>query len=458
MQAAKLMIKTHRIRHVKCDELKPFCHRCSSTGRVCDGYSSPGILTLETLPGPVRSKMESRYFDLFRRNTILGLKGFDHGSTFWSYMVLQFSQSSPAVLHAVLALAALNEHQDGKSSGVGDAGGYRLYLTQYNKAIGYLRARQSRQETPLTLTCCVLFICLENAQGNDDTALAHLQNGLKILQNWKMDARTSASEDMAIQNLTDVFRRLDMQATIFLDSRQPELNATSTLRSLPTEHSDSLCFSSMRDAQISLEEIELRLFYVLTTKSTQHRSSQSHDELLSTRAPLLRGLAGRFEDWKKAFDSFSNRESEKLGMEDVRLGVLLALHYESTTLMLGIKSKQAPNMQDLLTWESKITRINDISRSLIKTTTSEGRFTFSADTGVIAPLYYAAMRATSSAVRQQVIKTLRSVRCREGFWDAETAATIAENISRAKISGATGLPINGSVPVLAKAHCTVPCY
>jgi hypothetical protein len=332
-----------------------------------------------------------------------------------------------------------------------------MCLMQYNKSIGYLRSRQSRQATPFTLTCCVLFICLENAQGNHNVALEHLQNGLKILQDWKLNANTSGSEDLAVENITSVFRRLDMQATIFLDSRQPELNATSTLRGLTMDCSSISCFSSMRDAQTSLEEIEIRLFYVLTTKSIQHSSSKSHDEMLSIRAPLLRGLDARFREWKYAFDSFSNHESAVLHMKDVRLGVLLALHYETTSLMLDIKSKQTPSMEDLSSWESKIMRINDISKSLIKTSTSETKFAFSADTGVIAPLYYAAMRATSSPVRQQALELLRSVRCREGFWDAETAAKIAENVSRATMTGATGLPVNGSILVLAKAHCVVTC-
>jgi hypothetical protein len=443
---------------VKCDEGKPSCERCSSTGRICDGYSNYMSLTCGIAQGPVRSKVEIRYFDLFQRNTIIGLMGFDHGSTFWSYMVLQFSQSSPAVLHAALALGALHEHLDGDSNGTGDSGSYRRCLMQYNKSIGYLRSKQSRQATPLTLTCCVLFICLENAQGNHDTALAHLQNGLKMLQDWKMDTNTSASEDLAVENLTNVFRRLDMQATIFLDSRQPELNATSVLRSLNMDHSVPVCFSSMRDAQTSLEEIELRLFYVLTTKSTQHSSCQSHEEMLTTRAPLLHGLSGRFKRWKEAFDLLSTHESEKMHTKDIRLGVLLALHYETTSLMLDIKIKPTPSMEDIVSWEFKASRINELSRSLIKTSSPERRFAFSADTGVIAPLYYAAMRATSSPVRQLAIEILRSVKCREGFWDAETAARIAENVSRVKTTGATGLPITGSIPVLAKAHSVVTCF
>ncbi|CAI6330555.1 unnamed protein product [Periconia digitata] len=32
--------KTCKIRKIKCDESKPHCHRCTSTGRKCDGYAS----------------------------------------------------------------------------------------------------------------------------------------------------------------------------------------------------------------------------------------------------------------------------------------------------------------------------------------------------------------------------------------------------------------------------------
>ncbi|KAH3001521.1 hypothetical protein KXV73_001875, partial [Aspergillus fumigatus] len=32
---------TCKVRRVKCDEEKPTCCRCRSTGRKCDGYASP---------------------------------------------------------------------------------------------------------------------------------------------------------------------------------------------------------------------------------------------------------------------------------------------------------------------------------------------------------------------------------------------------------------------------------
>ncbi|KAF2713873.1 hypothetical protein K504DRAFT_530784 [Pleomassaria siparia CBS 279.74] len=50
---------TCKIRRVKCDEAKPHCRKCSSTGRKCDGYTSsstkttpsPFVNRLDTIPG-----------------------------------------------------------------------------------------------------------------------------------------------------------------------------------------------------------------------------------------------------------------------------------------------------------------------------------------------------------------------------------------------------------------------
>lgn len=42
---------TCRIRKIKCDEEKPNCRRCFSTGRQCDGYSSSGSGNGRTLTG-----------------------------------------------------------------------------------------------------------------------------------------------------------------------------------------------------------------------------------------------------------------------------------------------------------------------------------------------------------------------------------------------------------------------
>lgn len=86
---------TCRIRKVKCDEAKPACHKCRSTGRKCDGYSVLPFSRAELLEGSKRlgggsrlvpggnslaclmltdvtfqNKVEQRYFQFFRCCTV----------------------------------------------------------------------------------------------------------------------------------------------------------------------------------------------------------------------------------------------------------------------------------------------------------------------------------------------------------------------------------------------------
>ena len=442
-----LIIYLIRTRHIKCDEIKPNCSRCEAAGFKCDyGYSNfsgHDLLTGGPLISPAlgtsRSRTENRYFDYFRHNTMLGLRGFDYQSEFWTEIVLQFSQCCPAVLHAVFALSAFHEQLD--SGSANSSGGDRPFLLQYNKSIAHLRSRKSPQPIRFTLTCCVLFICLENAQGNHETALAHLQNGLNILQDWRKEACQTASEERIRISLIEFFRRLDMQATVFLDSRQPQINATSVDEGLEGDRTLSKSFPSLRAAQIALESIEIRLLYVLTTKSNSGLS----------RKALLGGLSSQFFQWKAAIDTFSIQKKGSMQKEDLQLGVLLGVHFLTMSLMLDIKADMSSTSYN----EARFQQVNSLSRSLINSSSS--KLKFAADTGIVAPLYFTAMNATNVNVRQQAIDLLHLVKVKEGFWDGGIAGRIAENVSRVKETGRSGIRVTGGIPILAEAHCIKCC-
>ena len=163
-----------RIRHVKCDEKKPNCHRCRSTGRKCDwmrrenaaviGSNGDGLAVLgpiQQLPG---TSEESSYFQFFCTKTTIQLSGL-FGSTFWIQEVLQACVSHPAVWHAAVAVASLQQERRntiGRNT-EGDEPLSEFTLGQYVKAMQYLRGvhRQLRPAAEVVLLCCILFICFE---------------------------------------------------------------------------------------------------------------------------------------------------------------------------------------------------------------------------------------------------------------------------------------------------------
>jgi len=397
-------------------------------------------MSIKSLLIPLPSGKDSRGFDYFRHNTLAGLMGFMHDSEFWNSTVLQFCEASPAVLHAVLGLSALHENllNDKRNDTMSSAD--LVFLKQYNKSIKLLQSSQENQAVCITLICCILFICLENFSGNYDRALAHLQSGLSILEKWRKEDLKSASEIRVRENLTQVFRRFDLQATTFMNSRQPMINATTFSDHLSENDAPSpTAFSSLQEAQEELDRIAIRLVYVLTLKSAAKGSS--------TRTILLQGLAARCSCWKKAFDAFSERESPRMNTKDLRLSVMLGLHFQTAFLMLEVKVNPVLHAEET---NIKFMRIVNLSRSLIQSGISL-KPSYSSEMGVIAPLYFTSMSA-SPHIRQQAIDLLRTVKGKEGPWDPRTTSRIAEEVMIAERINKPGVPLSGGVEFLAKAH------
>lgn len=205
-----------RIRRVKCDENKPNCDRCTSTGRNCDGYSSP-FRAVGTLPlagkkrrGHVQhpssmvlhtsfshnvqgTNTERQFFSTYVRfagaNTI---RHCCNVPNIWVRLLPQLAHQSHAVKHALVAFGAA--YQCFKSTCGGTNGDAvvtnnsdwlsRLTLQQYNKAIRDICKTPTRSDLAgekLALVCCLIFICLESLRLNHHAALWHMNNGTRII-------------------------------------------------------------------------------------------------------------------------------------------------------------------------------------------------------------------------------------------------------------------------------------
>ena len=172
---------------------------------------------------------EARGFEFFRQNTAQGVSGY-FPSSLWHRLVLQMCHREPTVLHAVTAIGSL--HQGQTLVHAHDASGgqaVRFGLEQYSRAISRLQARLQDLNDPsvreVALLSCALFICIELLGGQQELALCHLRNGLRILSEMP-EGRVYAPEmgnALCLQpdpssmtgHLNETFTRLDYQATFF---------------------------------------------------------------------------------------------------------------------------------------------------------------------------------------------------------------------------------------------------
>lgn len=156
-----------RIRRVKCDETKPLCTRCTSTGRKCEGYAAAtprkpvkrGVVPLLPTPPAVNPKKgsldmfpisilpnpsvdltgsysERRSFYYFRTLHMSDSPG-NFEPHFWESSVLQFSHRYPAVKQSLIALSSIyEEHERNAACEIPGVVKYsEVTIQQYNRAV-----------------------------------------------------------------------------------------------------------------------------------------------------------------------------------------------------------------------------------------------------------------------------------------------------------------------------------
>lgn len=111
-----------RARRIKCDERWPYCKNCLATGRICDRYivgesqlpaAALGHQPSQRLwPLDVSPSVEGReMFHFFRSEGVNQVVGYFDAS-FWTVDVLRAAQVYPAIWHAMLAMAAMQNWAD----------------------------------------------------------------------------------------------------------------------------------------------------------------------------------------------------------------------------------------------------------------------------------------------------------------------------------------------------------
>lgn len=80
--------KTCKVRRLRCDEARPACVRCTSTGRLRDGY---GPLAIANLPFDISGTEEERHsYHFFRLQTATAILG-RQDAEYWTTSLLQMS-------------------------------------------------------------------------------------------------------------------------------------------------------------------------------------------------------------------------------------------------------------------------------------------------------------------------------------------------------------------------------
>ncbi|KAK4167550.1 hypothetical protein QBC43DRAFT_341912 [Cladorrhinum sp. PSN259] len=456
---------TCKIRKVKCGEEKPFCNRCTKTGRRCDGYLDAKTMAQRrrraglgghgagepqaplSLLYEWASADERRAFHFFQHVTAPCLSG-DLDGAFWRMLVLQICQSEPAVRHAVLAVSSLHEGMVQATMMIPyrDADHRHSFaLFQYNRAIACLldqmRTVDARPLVPL-LTC-VLFVCIELMQSKDKESLIHLEQGRQILNQLGRRVSVRNSEiDLIKQHLVPMYTRLSLTSLMFGGDPVPIPTALKTLTEVP------MMFETIDEVRYALYDFmdeSLRFAKKSHVAKIQDVPREDLRAFENEQDYLLRKLA-------KFNVAFSLYQSTKARDAPPGAIALIQIHTHTTYIWISTAlSKHETVFDDYVDTFSAIIplateflntlttptphrdqQMGKVPGAMASTTDTRrlsAMFTFEMST--IAPLYFVAAKCRHPMIRRAALDLLRRTPGRrENLWRANVMAAIAEQTMR----------------------------
>ncbi|KAH8649724.1 hypothetical protein BGZ60DRAFT_498953 [Tricladium varicosporioides] len=444
--------RTCKIRRIKCDEARPACRRCVTTGRTCDGYGiwggggSPkrdqltqalhdtfGRIPKLPVSAPVVSSDEMAYLEWYKCRTSTKLPGI-FVTAFWKSLVFQAISTEPAVIHAILALGSMHKkemlegpHQDG--AGAIPDKNEQFMLQQYNKAIKQLESHFSTKNESsknVALISCVIFINLELLRGRYRTAQIHLQNGLKLLKQAQEDDK-AASREPIDSWVVEAFFRLQIQIQLLGQGSPGSYVSLHMFQyTLP-----KLRFQSLNEARNHIDVI-LDNIMELTGRASQCSTFNAKwptFKLLEEHRLIQRNLETCFVIFKESKESL---QAHVPGQNKFAY-FLLNLYFTMAHIMVNtcLSSENEMSYDPYITnFLSMITDAIALRRmaSLTKDTDDPDMSRSINDIGWIPPLYYTALKCRVHRIRVHAIKILRSTSHREGFWEARIMARIAEKV------------------------------
>lgn len=454
---------------MKCDEERPNCLRCVTTGRLCDGYSiwdrgsnrydhrqqpllsKKNAIVVPLLPTNIslfpRLPLENEYLEWFKCRTLKKIPGASV-LALWDSWIYPASLSEPALLHAVLSLSSLHKretfHTNFDRSKLHALDRQEQFtLRHYIKAIRCLQAHFSTKNEAsvrVALMTCFLFVCIELLCDHTATAQTHLRNGLIILKELKV----ASKEEHGIllfetvpgsidDSIIKAFCRLDLQLELFRHSyRHPCL----ALQSSEIESSSSV-FRSVNEAWRRIEHLFSKIFHLTELgrreqQASQHQIVHFSSSLVAYREETRVELFSYLKILYASTDSLQDQDSEGLAYS------LLLVYHSMATIMTNACLRQDDESifdshtnnflfilnQSVAMWQTNQHVFQHkplpwpcihMSRSII-------------DIGWIAPLYYTALNCRVHRVRVQAIRLIETTSYREGVWDSKIASCVARKV------------------------------
>ncbi|KAK5165803.1 uncharacterized protein LTR77_008726 [Saxophila tyrrhenica] len=448
--------RTCKIRRVKCDETKPSCHRCTSTGRTCDGYEAvPGEFPMILWPSSIFSSLkEHRSFFFYLEKTARQVSGFDEND-FWNRVILQAAHEDAATRAAVVALGSF--HEDYVRTGEAERTQDDFALQQYNLAIrqhlAHLKAySEDPDQVDRYLASCMIFICIELIQCHYVSALSLIRGAVKLF--YEQCRRTKSA--WPIETFELLLSRLQAQAVGLL-------SPSAVPNTIPPQYK-------------RIGEFEMPKRFTTVSEAKQHLEFYSHSQILSSDA-LEEPYYGRaltpsqclelLDRWTLAFDAMVAYHGENMTDHDRRAANVLLIWKLMLAVGVDVRAHHLGKLEDPMVYDLYEITFREVLELVEKVLVEAGddggghavashRFTL--DFGIVGPLYDITRICRDPFVRRRAIHLLRAYPRREGLWDGLLAAASGERQMELEETAVSEVRNSADVPAWARIMSALPSF
>ncbi|KAI0402508.1 hypothetical protein F4802DRAFT_348911 [Xylaria palmicola] len=475
--------RTCKLRRVKCDEGRPSCHRCVSTGRACEGYGIWGgggggggggtghagqALAPRTSADAVRHAVLSHYdklspeqeicFRWLRYRTFTKLP-LPFVTPFWQMLVLQAIAGEPSILHAALALGSA--HQRESLDGCRPTRPRRtldpqqeFMLREYGRAIRALQPHFSShggKSVHVTLIACVLFTFTENLLGRYAIANAHLHSGLRLLAEShgpaarSVDVNVSARMRGCVDDwIIETFARLHVQAALF---GQGLLEIYPRLPLFPSTPMPGI-FKSSNQAATHMDRLLLDILH-LPEEFSSPNDLATDSAIITALHDRRKRLRVELGLWLAAYEATSPGLADGFSpIDEFYLKVLRGYHTMATITLNTLAWPACESRYDLYTadfisliaqlvaiWRAHVARPVWHPRPWAPAETPRRISHSVGDKGWIPLLYFVAVKCRVRRIRLQALRLLAQTVHKEGIWDSGLALLTATEVARIEEDG-----------------------
>ncbi|KUJ19269.1 uncharacterized protein LY89DRAFT_487860 [Mollisia scopiformis] len=458
--------RTCKLRHVKCDESRPACKRCTRWGHQCDGYDDeivakkttrvvyqlmpksnahPVVITCPSLGGIGFShELEARYFRLYQEELSDELSaGFE--TILWNRVVLQ-ACTNDSIRQLIIAIAALKKA--GREPSANLASQHRKYaLYEYGKALKGVQAALTlrRDGLRIVLIAALLIFVLESMFGDTKRAVTNIQTALDLI-NQRLLLMSHACRgpfitrgflppsfpDLIEEEILNSFLRLDRPAVGLLSrskgSRPQNKMFSSKLYLEDFQIPET--FSSIGEARLYYERLRFRVFpeHAFETKL---KDTTSLPEGASAPAILLMELFSEITDessapairddlarWHQAFGPLLRHSRTKEGSSTYVAAMMLQIQAAAISIPLFILNSIRESTDPAVTAARDVVQL---SKALV----ADPRFpkTFVFEMGIIPCLWIVVILYPDFHLKREAIAVLRAMEPRvECVWDSKIVA------------------------------------